>query len=117
VIQLDNWLMNAECRRLFGPHANRWTDPQVREWRKMAVASQSAHYGFPKGDSWWQHDHRRPLVEANGDLSYWQLDNIQTLCTACHIVKGREDNARRRLMKAQLQQAELFLGTEAIVVA
>lgn len=44
----------------------------------------------------WQHDHIRPLVEARGDLSFWRLDNIQTLCTPCHKQKGREDHARRR---------------------
>lgn len=48
----------------------------------------------------WQHDHIRPLVEANGDLTFWHLDNIQTLCTTpCHVEKGKEDNARRRAYK------------------
>lgn len=27
------------------------------------------------------------------------LDNCQTLCSACHVAKGREDNARRRALK------------------
>lgn len=50
---------------------------------------------YISGDG-WQHDHIRPLIEANGDISFWELVNIQTLCTRCHVVKGREDNARRR---------------------
>jgi len=35
----------------------------------------------------WQHDHIRPLVEANGDIAFWELDNIATLCTPCHKEK------------------------------
>lgn len=49
----------------------------------------------------WEHDHIRPLVEAKGDLSFWALDNIQTLCRACHVQKGKEDNARRRAARQQ----------------
>jgi hypothetical protein len=44
----------------------------------------------------WQADHIRPLFEnASGDLSWWKLDNIQTLCDACHHSKSAEE-ARRR---------------------
>lgn len=49
----------------------------------------------------WQHDHIRPLVEANGDISFWHLDNIQTLCTACHVAKGKEDSRRRKAQRSQ----------------
>lgn len=56
----------------------------------------------------WQHDHIRPLVEANGDIRFWQLDNIQTLCTPCHVEKGKEDNARRRAAKRAGIQTLLF---------
>lgn len=47
----------------------------------------------------WQHDHIRPLVEANGNLDFWRLDNIQTLCHPCHVAKGKEDNARRKKLR------------------
>lgn len=60
--------------------------------------------GMPNGTGrLWQHDHIRPLLEANGDLSFWSLDNIQTLCTPCHIEKGKEDNARRREARQQME--------------
>lgn len=44
----------------------------------------------------WQADHIRPLLEANGDISYFLLANLQTLCHECHIAKGKEDNRRRK---------------------
>lgn len=43
----------------------------------------------------WQHDHIRPLVEAKGDLSFWQLSNICTLCTSCHNKKTAQEAANR----------------------
>lgn len=51
-------------------------------------------------ESAWQHDHIRPLVDANGDLQFWRLANIQTLCTACHKAKtAREARERAALRK------------------
>jgi hypothetical protein len=53
----------------------------------------------------WDLDHIKPLVEANHDKSYWQLDNMQTLCKQCHKEKtSREATARaakRKLEKAK----------------
>lgn len=43
---------------------------------------------------------------ANGDISFWMLGNIQTLCTKCHIAKGKEDNARRRLARSKVATCE-----------
>jgi hypothetical protein len=51
------------------------------------------------GGAWWQADHRKPLVEANGDLSYWAAENLQTLCHWCHAKKSAADNRRRKLEK------------------
>lgn len=86
---------------------------------KRDIAAE-AHAKFPRGTveslramlpSWapaWQHDHIRPLIEANGDITFWHLDNIQVLCHPCHVAKGREDNARRRQQKAEAQQPVLL---------
>jgi 5-methylcytosine-specific restriction endonuclease McrA len=44
-------------------------------------------------------DHILPLIEAQGDLDYWRLPNLATLCVPCHIKKtSREatDRAQRR---------------------
>ena len=49
----------------------------------------------------WQVDHIRPLVEQKGksieklDYSYWELNNLQTLCSHCHHEKsGKESTGR-----------------------
>jgi 5-methylcytosine-specific restriction endonuclease McrA len=48
-------------------------------------------------------DHIVPLIQANGDLQYWRLPNLQTLCTPCHTIKtsreATERAAARRLLK------------------
>lgn len=54
----------------------------------------------------WQADHIRPLLEANGDMSYYLLSNLQTLCNGCHIQKGKEDNRRRKMSASPLRQME-----------
>ena len=49
----------------------------------------------------WHVDHIRPLYEQKGlkfdqlDLSYWEEDNLQTLCQPCHAVKSAEEAASR----------------------
>ena len=43
----------------------------------------------------WQADHVLPLHTANGDLGFWQLDNLQTLCVQCHAIKTKEENVKR----------------------
>lgn len=44
----------------------------------------------------WQADHIRPLLDANRDLEFFLLSNLQTLCTKCRVEKGVEDNRRRK---------------------
>lgn len=41
-------------------------------------------------------DHRRPLFEANGDLSFWHADNLTLLCLECHRRKTNVDMERWR---------------------
>lgn len=54
-----------------------------------------------KGVNGWQMDHIVPLIEAQGDIIYWRLPNLQTLCKPCHKEKtGREATERARLRKA-----------------
>lgn len=48
----------------------------------------------------WHMDHIKPLIESNGDISYWQLPNLQTLCENCHKEKtGKEATARAEKRK------------------
>lgn len=47
----------------------------------------------------WDMDHIKPLVESKGDLSYWQLPNLQTLCPPCHIKKTSAEASKRALAR------------------
>lgn len=50
----------------------------------------------------WHVDHEGPLVDAFGDFSYWELDNLVTLCVEHHQAKtGRE---KKRLAKEKRQR-------------
>lgn len=50
----------------------------------------------------WHMDHIKPLVEAKGDLSYWRLGNLQTLCEPCHKAKtAAEATARAAARRAK----------------
>lgn len=85
-----------------------------RRWGRILQAARLRLEQMGKGWSGgaWQHDHIRPLVEADGRIEFWHLDNIQTLCSPCHVQKGREDNARRKAAKIAAQpvrQTELAL--------
>lgn len=40
-------------------------------------------------------DHIKPLIEANGNLDYWKMNNLQTLCRSCHTKKTSEEATKR----------------------
>lgn len=65
------------------------------EGRRQAPPYDAYHLQRGMGQL-WQADHIRPLIEANGDLSFYLLANLQTLCTKCHLAKGAEDRQRRK---------------------
>lgn len=52
-----------------------------------------------KGQNGWQMDHIVPLIEANGDLQYWRLGNLQTLCKRCHTTKTSAEAAERARLR------------------
>jgi ribosomal protein L44E len=41
-----------------------------------------------------QADHKKPLIEANGDYQYYHPDNVRILCTDCHQKKTNSDMVR-----------------------
>jgi 5-methylcytosine-specific restriction endonuclease McrA len=55
----------------------------------------------------WHVDHVRPLWEQKGkrfdelDYSYWELENLQTLCAACHMKKTAEEATKRAELKKE----------------
>jgi 5-methylcytosine-specific restriction endonuclease McrA len=92
-----------EYKLLFWPRSTRRA-----VWRrdKSVCAGCGAKCLYPLE---WHMDHIKPLIEANGDISYWQLPNLQTLCTPCHTTKtsqeATERAAKRKLLKEKDKNA------------
>lgn len=63
--------------------------------RDRGVCASCGHQCARKGKDVWHMDHIKPLIESLGDLKFWKLPNLQTLCQRCHFAKtGREATAR-----------------------
>lgn len=60
---------------------------------------------------WWHLDHIKPLIESNGEMSFWEPDNLQTLCKKCHIKKTSIENTERAILKRSqnIESVELAL--------
>jgi hypothetical protein len=78
--------------------------------RDKGICKECGHQCSRKGKDVWHLDHKKPLIESNGDLEYWKLPNLQTLCQPCHYKKtGAEATARaeaRRLAKLNEDDGE-----------
>lgn len=48
----------------------------------------------------WQVDHTLPLWAADGEVAFWGLDNLQTLCHPCHKAKSAAE-AKQRAKEAR----------------
>jgi hypothetical protein len=59
----------------------------------------------------WHVDHIVPLIEAQGDLSYWRMGNLCTLCIPCHKLKTSEE-ATARAEKRRKDLAMLNTGSK-----
>jgi hypothetical protein len=68
-------------------------------WKREQGVCQGCGKDTWKYDESWEVDHRKPLFEANGDLSYWHPDNLQLLCWTCHGNKTKAEATRRALNK------------------
>lgn len=71
--------------------------------RAFVPADTPYHLVGPMGHL-WQADHVRPLLDAKGDMAFYLLSNLQTLCTKCHVAKGVEDNRRRKAANSTTDQ-------------
>ena len=88
-----------------------WHQACANTWRIMndpKTASRAVHRrdkytctscGHHDRDGSFDVDHIRPLFEAQGDLTFWQLPNLRLLCKECHKDKTREDMVRWRAQK------------------
>lgn len=76
--------------------------------RDKGVCAKCGHKCARKHSDVWHLDHIKPLVEANGNLDYWRLPNLQTLCQPCHKAKtGAEATARAEARrKAKLNESD-----------
>lgn len=75
--------------------------------RDEGKCASCGHRCSRRGTDVWHLDHIKPLVEAKGDITYWQMGNLQTLCQVCHKAKtSREATERadaRRQVKAGVE--------------
>ena len=93
----------TEYKMLFHPSTTR------REvWRRdkgvcRGCGAVCARKGAPK----WHMDHIIPLIQAKGELKYWRLPNLQTLCTPCHSVKTSREATERAVQRRLLKEKNL----------
>lgn len=69
--------------------------------------AQCGHRCPSRGAGVWHLDHIQPLIEAHGDIRYWQMGNLQTLCQACHIAKTSREAGERALVRRQAKLGEV----------
>ncbi len=88
-----------EYRLIYWP-----TSTRRAVWNRDQGACAACGVISPRRGGHWHVDHRKPLIEAQGDLSFWKLPNLQTLCQPCHHQKtareAGERAAKRREKKA-----------------
>lgn len=69
--------------------------------RDKGVCAKCGHNCARKYSDVWHLDHIQPLIESQGNLDFWKLPNLQTLCQPCHHAKtgseATERAARRRV--------------------
>lgn len=106
---LDQWLGGRAAEDRFGDWFRQrrdGTEQSARVWLRQELEALRRERGWPKsGESWWQADHIRPLVDGGGlDLAYFAAENLMTLCCACHKAKtAREAAERAARRKAAVQ--------------
>lgn len=91
-----------EYRLLFWPSATR----QAVWKRDKGVCRTCGTQCDRKGKKGWDLDHIVPLIEAKGDLSFWQLGNLQTLCKTCHKAKTSQEASERAAARRSLKESK-----------
>lgn len=71
---------------------HRYAKRQVKKRDKGICAGCGAYCRYRNE---WNLDHIRPLIDANGDISFFNLENMQTLCLKCHKAKTLQENITR----------------------
>jgi hypothetical protein len=47
----------------------------------------------------WHVDHILPLIDSQGDMKFWLLENLQILCVKCHKIKTKIESKERALKR------------------
>lgn len=71
---------------------HRYAKRQVKKRDKGICASCGTYCRYRDE---WNLDHEKPLIDAKGDLSFWRIENLQTLCVKCHSGKTVAENIER----------------------
>ncbi len=80
----------AEYKILYWPSATRRA-----VWNRDHGKCAACGIVNPRRGAKWHVDHRIPLIEAEGDISKWRLDNLDTLCLPCHHAKTAAEATAR----------------------
>lgn len=87
----------------------------VKETRKAVWHRDRGHCagcGVKCGLKGWEMDHIKPLIEAKGDISYWKLENLQSLCWGCHKRKTGSEASKRAEARALQKEQMGTTGTK-----
>lgn len=95
-----------EYKMLFWP-----TTTRRAVWRRdKGVCKECGTQCSRRGEPKWHMDHIKPLIEANGDINYWKLENLQTLCVSCHTKKTSVEATnranQRKILVGQMQNVQ-----------
>ena len=86
-----------------------------KETRKAVWQRDRGHCagcGTKCGLKGWEMDHIKPLIEAHGDISYWKMDNLATLCHQCHKNKTGSEASARAAARAEQKKLMGTTGTK-----
>lgn len=72
--------------------------------RDKGVCNSCGHQCARKYNDVWHMDHIKPLIESLGDISFWKLPNLQTLCQPCHHAKTGAEATQRAAARAVLKE-------------
>ena len=65
-------------------------------WAALELAQSRLPFRMDLTRRPWEADHIRPVWESRGELDYFRLHNLQTLCIACHKEKSKLDSCAAR---------------------